>query len=214
MQGLSGLANVHNLHTPTVTDNRYLRAVRRLFAGFHCADRAFIINPDDQNLLSWSRLESAGGGRLGRGFVPSTIQVNDRFLRQRSEPILDPWRAPTSLLWSFMVPTPKRLRATSSIEASPPGHRLACDWIVRLDVTAEMHEMGRGDMQVECGLARELFIKHELAGILRIKMEFVYQATSLLASGSNHGVQFPSQVFFMTWRRLQVNIEDDRSLCH
>jgi hypothetical protein len=37
--------NVHNLHTPTVTDNRYLRAVRGLFAGFHCADRAFIINP-------------------------------------------------------------------------------------------------------------------------------------------------------------------------
>ena len=69
-------------------------------------------------------------------------------------------------------------------------------------------------MRVEGGLARELFIKHELARILRIKMEFVCQTAGFFASGSNHGVQFASQLFFMTWRRLKVNIEDDRSFCH
>jgi hypothetical protein len=100
------------------------------------------------------------------------------------------------------------------MEASPPGHRLGGDWIVRLDVTPETRQVGSGEMQVEGGLARELFIKHELARVLRIKMELVYQTTGLLASGSNHSVQFPSQLFFMTWRRLKVNIEDDRSLCH
>ena len=69
-------------------------------------------------------------------------------------------------------------------------------------------------MQVEGGLARELFIKHELGGILGIKMEFVYQATGFLASGSNHGVQLASQLFFMTWRGLKVDVKDDWSICH
>ena len=69
-------------------------------------------------------------------------------------------------------------------------------------------------MQIECSLARELLIKHELARMLRIKMEFVDNHSGLLAAGSNQRMQFASQLFFVTRGRLNVSIDDDRSFCH
>ena len=97
---------------------------------------------------------------------------------------------------------------------APPGHRLGSDWIVRLEVTPETRQVWRLKMLVECSLAGELFVKHELARMLRIKVEFICQATGLLARGSNQRLQFASQLFFMAWRCLKVDIEDDRSFRH
>ncbi len=69
-------------------------------------------------------------------------------------------------------------------------------------------------MLIERSLARELLIKHELCRILRIKMEFVDQTTGLGAGGRNHRVQLGSELLFVTWRRLKVNVKDDRSVRH
>ena len=49
-------------------------------------------------------------------------------------------------------------------------------------------------MQIQYSLARELLVKHEPAGMLRIDMEFVHQNSGLLAAGSNQRMQLRFRV--------------------
>ena len=69
-------------------------------------------------------------------------------------------------------------------------------------------------MVVDRGLVRELLIEHELRTILRIKVKFVDQTARLLVRGSDEGLQLGSEIFFMTRRCLEVNVEDDRGFSH
>ncbi len=61
-------------------------------------------------------------------------------------------------------------------------------------------------MLVEGSLAREFLIKHELARILRIKMEFVNETPGFLASGSDERMQLRSRAPF----RDLVPLESER----
>jgi hypothetical protein len=91
---------------------------------------------------------------------------------------------------------------------------LGSDRVVRLEVTLESLEIGRSEMLVEGSLAREFLIEHELARILRVKMEFVNETPGFLASGSDERMQLPPELLFVTRRRLKVNVNDDRSFSH
>ncbi len=69
-------------------------------------------------------------------------------------------------------------------------------------------------MQVERSLARELFIKHEIPGMLRIKVEFVDNHSRFLAARSNQRMQCASQFLFVTRGRLNVGVDDDVCFGH
>ena len=101
-----------------------------------------------------------------------------------------------------------------SKKTAPAGQRLSSDWLVHLKVVLKLFEVGRVYVVVDRGLVRELFIEHELRRILRIKVKFVDQTARLFVGGSNERMQLGSEFLFMTRGRLEMNIEDDRSLSH
>jgi hypothetical protein len=102
----------------------------------------------------------------------------------------------------------------SSMKTPPLGHRLCRDRIVRFEVTLQLLKVRRVEMLVECRLAGEFLVKHELPGILRIKVKFVNETSGLLARGSNERVQLPSELLLVTWSSLKLYVEDDRSFTH
>jgi hypothetical protein len=99
-------------------------------------------------------------------------------------------------------------------ESAPPGQRLSSDGLVCFKVTLKLFEVGRIDMMVDCGLVRELLIEHELRSILRIKVQFVYEAAGLCARGSNERMQLGSELLFVPRSRLEVNVKNDWGFSH
>ncbi len=69
-------------------------------------------------------------------------------------------------------------------------------------------------MLVERSLARELFVEHELAGVLRIEVKLVNKAAGLLACGRNQRMQLLSEFLFMAYSCLEVDVQNDWGLCH
>src|ERR1700733_4279595 len=86
---VGGSDYVHDFHTPPMADNRDIGGVPGLLGRVHGPNCAFIIDPHDQYPLSRSRLESSGRSRLRGRFVSASVAVNDAFLGQRSEPLLN-----------------------------------------------------------------------------------------------------------------------------
>jgi hypothetical protein len=102
----------------------------------------------------------------------------------------------------------------SSNKIAPAGHRLSSDRLIRLQIVLKLFEVWRIEVVVDRGLVRELLMKHELRWILRIKVKFVDKTARLLVRGSNERMQLGSEFFFMTRGCLEMNVEDDRGICH
>lgn len=78
----------------------------------------------------------------------------------------------------------------------------------------KLFEVGRIEMVVDRGLACELLIEHELRWILRIKVKFVHKTARLLVRRSNERMQLGSEVFFVAWGCLEMNVEDNGGVRH
>src|ERR1700733_16286747 len=109
-------------------------------------------------------------------------------------------------------------RSTKAIgrseESAPSGQRLSRDRIVLLEVTLQIFKVGRVEVIIERRLVRELLIEHELGRILRIEVKLVDEAPGFFTRGNHERVQLSAKLLFMTRGRLEINIEEDRSISH